>query len=195
MKVGVLALQGDFEAHQRRLAELDAPSVQVRAPAELDGLDGLVFPGGESTAMLKLLEGSGLENAVVDFAEKKPVLATCAGVILLAREVRSPAQRSFAVLDVTVERNAYGRQLDSSIRRLQPEPSFAERTSAGELEAVFIRAPIIRRCGGAVQTLVRDGEVPVLVEQANVLAATFHPELSADARVHSLFLDKIKQSA
>ena len=91
MKVGVLALQGDFEAHQRRLAELDAPSVQVRAPADLGGLDGLVFPGGESTAMLKLLEGSGFENAVVDFAEKKPVLATCAGVILLAREVRSPA--------------------------------------------------------------------------------------------------------
>jgi len=194
MNIGVLALQGDFEAHQRKLAELDAPTTQVRTAEDLDGLDGLVFPGGESTAMLKLLETSGLEAALVDFARDKPVLATCAGVILLARDVTSPAQRSFGLLDIAVERNAYGRQVASSIRRLAPEPAFVDRSAPGELEAVFIRAPMIRETGGAVQTLIQDDGQPVLIEQGPILAATFHPELTADTRIHQLFLDKIKLS-
>jgi len=195
MNIGVLALQGDFEAHQRKLAELEAPTTQVRVVEDLNGLDGLVFPGGESTAMLKLLEAGGLEEALVEFVRTTPVLATCAGTILLAREVRSPAQRSFGLLDVAVERNAYGRQVASSIRRLQPEPSFSERSAPGEFEAVFIRAPIIRETGEEVQTLIQDDGTPVLVEQGSILAATFHPELTADTRIHQLFVDKIKRTA
>jgi len=142
--------------------------------------------------MLRLLESGGLEAPLLEFVEDKPVMATCAGVILLAKDVRSPRQRSFGVLDIVVERNAYGRQVASSIRRLRPEPEFEARTSAGELESVFIRAPKIRETGPSVDALIRDGETPVLVEQGHILAATFHPELTSDLRLHQLFLDKIE---
>lgn len=195
MRVGVLALQGDFEAHQRKLAELGTSSVQVRSGEDLAGLDGLVLPGGESTAMLRLLESGGIEAQLLEFVQDKPVMATCAGVILLAKDVRSPEQRSFGALDVVVERNAYGRQVASSIRNLRPEPAFEERTSPSELECVFIRAPKIRETGPTVQVLIRDRDTPVLVEQGGILAATFHPELTSDLRLHQLFLDKIRPNS
>lgn len=189
MNIGVLALQGDFEAHQRALSDLGVPSSQVRAAADLAAVDALAMPGGESTTMLKLLDQEGLTEPLLAF--KKPILATCAGVILLAREVRHPQQRSLGLLDAVVERNAYGRQVASSIRRIHPEPAFIERTEPGDLEAVFIRAPIIREVGPEASVLARDGEHPILVEQGRILAATFHPELTADRRIHRLLLAKI----
>jgi 5'-phosphate synthase pdxT subunit len=142
--------------------------------------------------MLKLIEQEGLLDPLLGFAARKPLFGTCAGVILMARETLSPAQRSFGLIDAVVERNAYGRQAHSAIRRLQPESEFVERAGPGELEAVFIRAPIIRAVGAGVTILIKDGATPALVEQGRFLASTFHPELSADPRVHRLFVDKIK---
>jgi 5'-phosphate synthase pdxT subunit len=191
MKVGVLALQGDFEAHGRRLEELGAEPVYVRRVNELDGLAGLVLPGGESTTMLKFLEADGLFEALETFAASHPVMGTCAGAILMASEVLRPAQRSLGLLEMTIERNAYGRQLDSHIAGLEASPAFAERAGQVPVEAVFIRAPIIRRVGPSVQVLLEHQGNPVLVEQGRHLAVTFHPELSADKRVHQLFLEKV----
>lgn len=185
-RIGVLALQGDFEAHERALARAGAQVVQVRTAGELDGLDGLVIPGGESSTMLKLLNGMGLMEPLREFGERKPVFGTCAGAILLATEVTNPVQESLRLMDIGVERNAYGRQLDSRIVRL---PSDDERLG-GELEAVFIRAPIIRRVGGDARVLARYNGDPVLVEQGRHLVATFHPELSENNAVHALFLQK-----
>jgi len=176
----VLALQGDFEAHEKALRAAGAEPVEVRSARELAGVDGLVIPGGESTTMLKLLNYMDLKQPVIEFAKKKPVFGTCAGAILLAREVLHPAQESLNVMDLTVERNAYGRQIDSRIARLD-----------GDLEAVFIRAPIIRRCGPGVKVLAEYDGDPVLVEEGRHMVATFHPELTRDLRVHKLFLDKI----
>ncbi len=187
--IGVLALQGAFDVHAKRLAELGAETRLVRKPEELLGLDGLVIPGGESTTFLKHLERAGFYDALDDFVHRVPVFGTCAGCILLAREVTNPPQRSFGVLDVRVERNAYGRQNDSAIR--------LEETSlpGGPLEAVYIRAPRLTALGPAVQTLAsRDGS-PTLVQQGRILAATFHPELSEDRRVHQLFLDIVRANA
>lgn len=195
MKVGVLAIQGDFAAHCKALAALGVESVEVRYAKQLDEIAGLIIPGGESTTMLKLLEEERLFGPLAQFAAAKPVMGTCAGAILLATEVSSPSQRSLGVLDIAVERNAYGRQLDSSIRRIAPSPAFARRAGDGELEAVFIRAPIIRRIGPAVEALLSDGGDPILVEQDRHLAVTFHPELSADRRVHQLFLAKVSGPA
>ena len=194
IKVGILALQGDFEAHGRVVEELGAQPVYVRHEQELRDLDGLIIPGGESTTMLKLLHDEGLFDPVMRFADRHPVMGTCAGSILMAKEVMSPAQNSFGLMDLTVERNAYGRQADSSIRSVEPSPEFAERTEPGELQAVFIRAPIIRHVGEAATVLLRDGSDPILVEQGRHLAVTFHPELSKDRRLHVLFLDKIRSS-
>ena len=191
MKIGVLAIQGDFAAHGRALAALGVEPVEVRYAKQLDEIDGLIIPGGESTTMLKLLDEERLFEPLAEFAAAKPVMGTCAGAILLASEVTSPAQRSLGVLDIAVERNAYGRQVDSSIRRIAPSPSFAQRVGGGELEAVFIRAPIIRRIGPGVDPLLIDGDNPILVEQGPHLAVTFHPELSTDRRVHQLFLAKV----
>ncbi len=191
MKIGVLALQGDFEAHGRRLAELGAAPVDVRYARQLDEIDGLILPGGESTVNLLLLEGEGLWEPLRRFAAAKPVLGTCAGAILLAREVTGPSQRSLGAMDFAVERNAYGRQIHSSIRRVEPERSFTARTRPGALEAVLIRAPIVRSVGPQVEVLIRDGENPLMVEQGRSLAATFHAELTDDTRVHELFLAKI----
>lgn len=190
-RVGVLALQGDFEAHQKALARAGADAVQVRTAAQLDSIDGLVIPGGESTTMLKLLNYMDLKEPLKAFVAAKPVFGTCAGAILLAKEVLSPAQESLAAVDLTVERNAYGRQLDSRVVQLHPSDDFQQRVGAGDLEAVFIRAPIIRHAGPQVKILVEYKGDPVLVEDGLHLIATFHPELTSDARVHQLFLSKI----
>jgi 5'-phosphate synthase pdxT subunit len=190
-RVGVLALQGDFEAHQNALIRAGADAVQVRSAKELEGLDGLVIPGGESTTMLKLLNYMDLKEPLREFAMKKPVFGTCAGAILLAKEVLNPSQESFGMVDLTVERNAYGRQIDSRVAQISPEAAFEERTGKGDMEAVFIRAPIIRRAGPDVRVLAEYGGDPVLVEQGQYLVATFHPELTQDPRVHRLFLSKL----
>jgi 5'-phosphate synthase pdxT subunit len=190
-RVGVLALQGDFEAHGRSLAMAGAHAVFVTKAEQFKGIDGLVLPGGESTTMLKLLNLENLMGTLGEFAREKPVLATCAGVILMAREVSNPQQESLGVLDLAVERNAYGRQIDSRIVELEPSVEFQERVGAGKLEAVFIRAPIIHKVGPDAKVLMTYLDHPVLVEQGRHLAATFHPELTADHRVHSLFLSKL----
>lgn len=189
--VGVLALQGDFEAHAKALEEAGARPVLVRKAAELEGLDALVIPGGESTTMLRLLEDEGIFGALRAFGRERPVFGTCAGAILLAREVTNPSQPSLGLMDIAVERNAYGRQIESRVVRLEPEPEFAHAAGAGELEAVFIRAPVIRRTGPDVRVYLRYLGDPVLVAQGRHMAATFHPELSADRRVHRLFLARI----
>jgi pyridoxal 5'-phosphate synthase pdxT subunit len=184
-KVGVLALQGDFEAHEKALARAGAEPVEVRSAGDLQELDGLVIPGGESTTMLKLLEIENLMEPLREFGRRKPVFGTCAGAILLANEVLNPSQASLGLMDIGVERNAYGRQLESRIAQLRTE---GEDT---DLEAVFIRAPIIRRVGEDVKVLARYQGDPVLVEQGRHMVATFHPELTGDSRVHRMFLDKM----
>ena len=190
-KVGVLALQGDFEAHSRAVARAGAEPVLARTASDLEDLDGLVIPGGESTTMLKLLNAGGMVEPLIEFGRKRPIFGTCAGAILLASEVTHPAQQSLALMDLTVERNAYGRQVDSRVAQLMPEPDFAQRTHAGDLEAVFSRAPIIRLIGPDVRVLATYQGDPVLVEQGRHLVATFHPELSSDSRVHELFVSKL----
>lgn len=184
-KVGVLALQGDFEAHQKALTRAGAEPVEVRSAADLRSLDGLIIPGGESSTMLKLLEEEKLLEPLREFGRERPIFGTCAGAILLASGVSHPSQASLGLMDIDVERNAYGRQLDSRIARLQPQGI------QGELEAVFIRAPIIRRVGQNVKVLAQYHGDPVLVEQGRHLVATFHPELTDDPRVHLMFLNKI----
>jgi 5'-phosphate synthase pdxT subunit len=191
VKVGVLSLQGDFAAHGAMLERLGAEPVYVREAGQLDQLSGLVIPGGESTTMLKLMRYEGLFEPLVAFGRRKPVFGTCAGAILMARHVTSPEQESFGLVDLDVERNAYGRQIDSRVAQLAPEGEFEARVGSGPLEAVFIRAPIIRNTGAGIQVLARYNGDPVLVEQDRHLVATFHPELTADPRVHKLFLEKL----
>ncbi|HEY1648761.1 MAG TPA: pyridoxal 5'-phosphate synthase glutaminase subunit PdxT [Terracidiphilus sp.] len=183
---GVLALQGDYEAHALALTSAGARAVLVRKPEDLSGLDGLVLPGGESTTMLKFLERDGFLDTLREFLSTTPCFATCAGCILLARDVLRPAQRSLGVLDITVERNAYGRQIDSAILTIETE------LPGGPLEMVFIRAPRITRVGPGVEVLARREQFPVLVRQGHLLAATFHPEITADTRVQRLFLDMVR---
>lgn len=185
-RIGVLAIQGDYAAHAEALADAGATPVEVRKPAELDDLDGLILPGGESTTMLKFLEKGGFFEALQSYCARRPVFGTCAGAILLAREVAHPTQRSLGVLDAVVERNAYGRQIDSAI--LEAETSLA----GGKLEMVFIRAPRITRVGDAVEVLARRDGFPALVRQGRAMAATFHPELSRDRRVHEAFVDIVR---
>lgn len=185
-RIGVLAIQGDYAAHAAALKEAGATPSEVRKPDQLAALDGLILPGGESTTMLKFLEKHGFFEKLQEFAENKPVFGTCAGTILLAREVRNPAQRSLGILDAVVERNAYGRQIDSAILTEETE------IPGGPLEMVFIRAPRIASTGEGVKVLGRREGAPVLVQQGSVLAATFHPELSSDHRVHRLFVEMVK---
>jgi len=185
-RVGVLALQGDFEAHEKALERVGAEAVEVRNAGELESVQGLIIPGGESTTMLKLLDAIGLKQPLRQFADSKPIFGTCAGAILAAKRVTNPIQESLGLMDIEVEGNGYGRQLDSRIVHLQPD------MDGGDLEAVFIRAPIIRSLGPEAKVLARYNGDPVLVEQGRHLAATFHPELSKDDRIHRLFLDKIK---
>ncbi len=186
MKIGVLALQGDFDAHRRRLEELGAEVVLVKKPDQLDEIDGLVIPGGESGTFLKLLGEEGFEK-LKTFVRLKPTFGTCAGAILLAAEVENPRQAGLGAIDIGIRRNAYGRQIDSSIR----EGKFIEKLAASPLEMVFIRAPKIERIGPGVEVIATEGEddLPVAVKQGRVMAATFHPELSSDTRVHQAFLD------
>jgi 5'-phosphate synthase pdxT subunit len=190
-KVGVLSLQGDFAAHGGSLERAGAEPVFVRDAAQLAGIDGLVIPGGESTTMLKLLRFEGWLDKLAEFGREKPIFGTCAGAILLASVVSNPAQESLGLMDFGVERNAYGRQVDSRVAWLDPAADFERRTAPGRLEAVFIRAPIIRRAASGVNVLARYAGDPVLVEQGRHLAATFHPELTGDGRVHRLFLEKL----
>ena len=184
MRIGVLALQGDFDAHRRRLEELGAEVLLVKKPEQLDEIDGLVIPGGESGTFLKLLGESGFEK-LKQFVRLKPTFGTCAGAILLASEVENPQQAGLGALDIRIRRNAYGRQIDSSIR----EGRFLQADSP--LEMVFIRAPRIERVGPDVEVIATEGtnNAPVAVRQGRVMAATFHPELSDDSRVHQAFLD------
>lgn len=184
-RVGVLALQGDFQAHERALARAGAEAVEVRSAEDLEGIQGLVIPGGESTTMMKLLQEEKLLDPLREFGRQHPIFGTCAGAILLATGVVNSEQPSLGLMDIDVERNAYGRQLDSRVARLQPQGM------QGELEAVFIRAPIIRRVGEDGKVLASYQGDPVLVEQGRHLAATFHPELTDDSRVHLMFLRKI----
>lgn len=187
LRIGVLALQGAFDVHARRLREVGADPIEVRTPEQLGGLDGLILPGGESTTMLKFLERGGFFELLQDYVRRTPTFGTCAGAILLARHVESPAQPSLGALDITVERNAYGRQIDSTI--LTAPTSLP----GGPLEMVFIRAPRIRSAGPGVETLATRDGFPALVRSGHLLAATFHPELSADLRVHRLFLDMVRE--
>ena len=182
MKIGVLALQGDFDAHRRRLEELGAEVVLVKKPEQLDDIDGLVIPGGESSTFLKLLGEEGFAK-LRDFVLAKPTFGTCADAILLASDVENPKQQGLGAIDITVRRNAYGRQLDSSIR----EGKFLNQS----VEMVFIRAPKIERVGPGVEVVAAEGNDPVLVRKGNTLAATFHPELSDDSRIHRYFLDVV----
>ncbi|HEV3277070.1 MAG TPA: pyridoxal 5'-phosphate synthase glutaminase subunit PdxT [Terriglobia bacterium] len=192
--VGILAIQGDFALHARMLDRIGAPWLLVKHAEELSGASGLIMPGGESTTMLKFFQEEGLGPAILDFAAAgKPIFGTCAGAILLAKEVLNPDQSHLGLIDVTVERNAYGRQIDSAVRRGVFLNGVAEGPGNGtgqSVEMVFIRAPIIRRVGDGVRVLGRAGGLPVLVEQGNVLAATFHPELTEDETIHRYFLGK-----
>src|ERR1700728_2227580 len=180
MKIGVLALQGDFDAHRRRLEDLGAEVALVKHPGQFDEIDGLVIPGGESGTFLKLLGEEGFEK-LRHFVQAKPTFGTCAGAILLAKEVENPKQTGLGALDIRIRRNAYGRQLDSSIRE--------GLLGTSPLEMVFIRAPKIERVGPNVEVLATENSDPVAVRQGKVIAATFHPELSDDTRVHQASLD------
>jgi 5'-phosphate synthase pdxT subunit len=179
--IAVLALQGDFAAHGRRLAEMGLDSFEARKPDQIQGASGLVVPGGESTTFWKFFESAPWEEAIRAFAGTgRPILGTCAGAIVLAREVTNPVQRGLGLIDIAVERNAYGRQVDSFVGEVDaPE-------LGGALPAVFIRAPRIRRVGPEVEVLATRESEPVLVQQGNVIAATFHPELTLDPAVHEL---------
>jgi 5'-phosphate synthase pdxT subunit len=183
MRIGILAVQGDYEAHAHMLDRLGAEYLFVRMPEELAQADAMILPGGESTTMIKFIREEGLEAPLRNLAARGGAfLGTCAGAILLAREVRGPAQWSLGLADLALTRNAYGRQLASEVRfaqsKLKPEP----------LEMVFIRAPLIEEIGAGVEVLASDGGHPVLVRQGKILVATFHPELTGDTTVHEFFL-------
>ncbi len=183
MKIGILAVQGDFEAHAAMLERLGAESVEVRTPDALAGCDGLILPGGESTTQLQFLREEGLADAIEKFAKQGgAIFGTCAGAILLATEVRNPRQDSLKLLDMTVLRNGYGRQIASDVvsgpTKLKKEP----------LEMVFIRGPVIERAGPRVKVLAEYSGKPALVQRGQIMAATFHPELTEDTTVHEHFL-------
>jgi 5'-phosphate synthase pdxT subunit len=186
VKIGILAVQGDFEAHAAMVEELGAETIEVRTPADLEGCDGLILPGGESTTQLQFLQEEGLAEEIQKFAKRGgAIFGTCAGAILLATEVLNPKQDSLKLLDMTVLRNGYGRQLASDVfhgfSKLKPEP----------LEMVFIRGPIIQRAGPGVEVLAEYAGKPALVRRDRIMAATFHPELTEDPTVHQHFLQLV----
>jgi 5'-phosphate synthase pdxT subunit len=183
MTIGILAIQGDYEAHAKMLERLGVAYRFVRTAAELAGLDGIILPGGESTTHLKVMTEEGLFEPLRKFgAEGGAIYGTCAGAILLSREVQGPAQGSLGLLDAVILRNGYGRQLSSDVHmvatKLREEP----------VEMVFIRAPIFESLGGGVEVLAEFEGRPVLVRQGNILASTFHPELTGDTAIHSYFV-------
>lgn len=183
MNIGIVAIQGDYEAHAKALNGLGAAHSYVRRPEDLEGVDGVILPGGESSTHLKVMSEEGLFGALKDFGAKGGAFfGTCAGAILLAREVHGPSQDSFGLLDISILRNGYGRQLASDVHmgatKLRTEP----------LEMVFIRAPIIESTGTNVDILAEDAGHPVLVQQGRILAATFHPELTTDSTIHEHFV-------
>ncbi len=190
-KVGVLSLQGDFAAHGAAVEKAGGEPVFVRQREQLADIDGLIIPGGESTTMLKLLNYEGLMEPLAEFGRRKPIFGTCAGAILMASKVSNPVQESLGLVNIEVERNAYGRQIDSRVTEIDPDPEFEKRAGPGKLEAVFIRAPIIRGVGKDSKVLARYNGDPVLLESGRHLISTFHPELTADSRVHALFLEKL----
>lgn len=182
--IGVLAIQGDFAAHTAALRRVGANCVEVRRRDVLNRVNGLIIPGGESTTLLKFTEQDGLGEAIAEFAHRgNPILGTCAGAILLANTVYNPTQSSLGLIDITVERNGYGRQVDSFIDALDSS------LEGGPLEGVFIRAPRITRVGSRIKVIASLKGEPVLVQEENILAATFHPELTDDPRVHRLFCE------
>jgi 5'-phosphate synthase pdxT subunit len=186
MDIGVLAIQGDFDAHARALRRVGSNPVEIRRADELSAVDGLILPGGESTTMLKFIEEEGFIGPITDFAHAgKPIFGTCAGAILLARDVYNPTQASLGLIDIAVERNAYGRQVDSFITAVE------QPFDGGTLEAVFIRAPKIKEVGPNVEVLARLNGEPVLVRERSIVCSTFHPELTADDRVHRLFVEMV----
>jgi 5'-phosphate synthase pdxT subunit len=183
MKVGILAVQGDFEAHAGTLARMGADCVFVRTPRDLEGVDAVVLPGGESTTQWKFIVEEGLDKSLLAHAARGgAIFGTCAGAILLAKEVRNPAQQSLGLADITVTRNGYGRQLASEVRH------GAAAISSEPIEMVFIRAPIIERVGPEVEVLAKSEGQPVLIRQGHILIATFHPELTRNTTVHEYFL-------
>ena len=189
MKIGILAVQGDFEAHAATLKRMGVEYVFVRTPGDLQGIDAVILPGGESTTQWKFLVEEGLDKSLTAFAEKGgAIFGTCAGAILLAKDVLNPAQQSLNLIDITVIRNGYGRQLSSEVRHgataISPEP----------IEMVFIRAPIIERVGPGIEVLANSDGQPVLIEQGRILIATFHPELTKDNTVHQYFIRMVKKS-
>jgi len=186
-KIGILAIQGDFAAHAAMLGSLGQESLEVRTVADLDQCDALILPGGESTTQLQFLQEEGLFGAIQKFAAARhPVFGTCAGAILLAARVENPGQDSLGLLDMTVLRNAYGRQLASDVFY---GPT---KLKSGPIEMVFIRGPIIDSVGPGVETLAEYAGKPVLVQEGNILAATFHPELTSDSTVHESFLAMVR---
>jgi len=191
MRIGVLALQGDFALHAKALAKCGVEAVEVRKPSELDEIDGLIIPGGESTTLLKLMDAWNFTPALEKFhGAGKPIFGTCAGLIILARDVENPKQFSLGLIDVAVERNAYGRQRESfeapGTVRLDDTPV--------QLEMVFIRAPRIRRVGPGVEVLAEHRGEPVMARQDRVLVATFHPELTDSTAVHQYFCDVVAKT-
>jgi pyridoxal 5'-phosphate synthase pdxT subunit len=190
VKIGILAVQGDFAAHAAMLAGMGIETVEVRTPADLDSCDGLILPGGESTTQLQFLQEEGLYDAIKKFAaEDKAIFGTCAGAILLATEVKNPRQESLGLLDMTVLRNGYGRQVHSDVvsglSTLKREP----------MEMVFIRGPIFERVGPGIEVLAEYAGKPALVQKGQVLAAAFHPELTNDTTVHQRFLELVAESS
>ncbi|HEY2843890.1 MAG TPA: pyridoxal 5'-phosphate synthase glutaminase subunit PdxT [Bryobacteraceae bacterium] len=181
--IGVLALQGDFDAHRKAIERAAGQAVEVRTAAQLDSCDGLIVPGGESTTMLKLLEIENLTDPLRRFAAAKPIFGTCAGAILLAHSVTGPVQPSLNLIDIDVQRNAYGRQIDSRVAHVDAQ--------GRDMEAVFIRAPKILRVGAGGRVLATYNGDPVWVEQGRHMVTTFHPELTQELRVHQRFLELI----
>jgi 5'-phosphate synthase pdxT subunit len=183
MTIGILAIQGDYEAHAKMLDRIGVAHRFIRTAADLKDLDGIILPGGESTTHLKVMTEEGLFEPLKKFgADGAAIYGTCAGAILLAREVHGPPQASLALLDATVLRNGYGRQLASEVRMVQT------KLRETPVEMVFIRAPILEAVGANVQILAEDAGHPVLVRQGNILASTFHPELTDDSTIHEYFV-------
>ncbi|HXX99472.1 MAG TPA: pyridoxal 5'-phosphate synthase glutaminase subunit PdxT [Candidatus Limnocylindrales bacterium] len=187
LKIGILAIQGDFAAHAAMLHQLGADTVEVRTVTDLQGCDGLILPGGESTTQLQFLQEEGLYSAIRKFSKEHAIFGTCAGAILLAAHVNNPAQDSLKLLDITILRNGYGRQLSSDVFfgpcSLKKDP----------LEMVFIRGPVIEKVGPGITVLAKHQGKPVLVQNGHILAATFHPELTSDPTVHKHFLNLAAQ--